>query len=43
MQENHSCGGTALTPKPAKWTPEDKYGHLRRQAKREDWEKKGLI
>ena len=43
MQEKHSCGGTAINPKPAKWAPADKYGQLRRKAKRKEWEEKGLI
>lgn len=43
LQEKHSCGGTAINPQPAKWSPEDKYGYLRRQVKRKDWEEKGLV
>ena len=43
MKEKHSCGGSAITPKPAKFTLEDKYGGLRRKAKRKEWEKAGLI
>jgi len=43
MQEKHSCGGTAITPKPAKFNLEDKYGHLRRKAKRKEWEVQGLV
>jgi len=29
------CGETATTPKPARFSPDDKYGHYRRLAKRE--------
>ena len=43
MQEKHSCGGSGVNPKPAKFDVDDKYGGLRRKAKREEWEKKGLI
>ncbi|MCK4588817.1 MAG: ribosome biogenesis protein [Nanoarchaeota archaeon] len=43
MQETHSCGGTAITPKPAKFNLEDKYGRLRRKAKEDEWKKAGLI
>ncbi len=27
------CGGTRVSPKPAKWSPEDKYGAYRRKYK----------
>lgn len=43
LAEKHSCGGTAINPKPAKFTLEDKYGGLRRKAKRDDWVEKGLV
>lgn len=43
MQEKCSCGGKAVNPKPAKWQPEDKYGRLRREAKKEAWEEKGWL
>lgn len=33
MSEKCSCGGKAVLIKPAKYSPEDKYGHLRRKAK----------
>ena len=29
------CGEKAVSPKPAKYSPEDKYGHYRRIAKKE--------
>lgn len=38
MKEIH-CGKKAKNPKPAKYSPEDKYGKYRRMAKREQ----GLI
>jgi H/ACA ribonucleoprotein complex subunit 3 len=30
-----NCGTSTVQPKPAKWSPEDKYGDLRRKAKKE--------
>ncbi len=33
MQEKCGCGGIAVTVIPAKFSPEDKYAHLRRKAK----------
>lgn len=38
MKEKH-CNEKALSPKPAKYSPEDKYGKYRRIAKKE----RGLI
>ena len=38
MKAEH-CGKKALSPKPAKYSPEDKYGKYRRIAKKE----KGLV
>ena len=29
LKKTCSCGGEALSPKPAKWNPEDKYAHYR--------------
>ena len=43
MKEICSCGGGALTPKPAKFSIEDKYGSYRRKAKINDFKKKGLL
>jgi H/ACA ribonucleoprotein complex subunit 3 len=37
------CGGKADNPKPAKYSPEDKYGDYRRQAKREQLIKEGIL
>ena len=37
------CGGKALTPKPAKFSVEDKYGAYRRKAKTDLFKKEGLI
>ncbi len=35
LKEICSCGEKALTTKPAKFSPEDKYGRYRREFKRE--------
>jgi len=37
------CGGNALTPKPAKFSIDDKYGSYRRKVKLNDFRSKGLI
>ena len=37
------CGGEAITCRPAKYSPEDKYASYRRQAKKEQLQKEGLI
>ena len=38
-----SCGGSALTPKPAKFSPEDKYAPYRRKAKLDSFKEEGLL
>ena len=38
-----ACGGKALTPKPAKFSIEDKYGSYRRQAKLNFFKKEDLL
>ncbi|MBW2967068.1 RNA-protein complex protein Nop10 [Candidatus Woesearchaeota archaeon] len=38
-----SCGGDALQPIPAKYSPEDPYGKYRREAKREQLKEAGLL
>ena len=43
MKETCSCGGVAVNPKPAKYSPEDTYGKYRREAKKDDLKKEGLI
>jgi len=43
MKEMCSCGGAAITPKPPKYSPEDKYAGYRRKAKEEQRKKEGLI
>jgi len=42
MQEKCTCEGTAVTTKPARYS-QDKYASYRRQAKREELTKKGLL
>ena len=43
MKDVCSCNGKAITPKPAKFSPEDKYGRYRRKIKINEYEKKGLL
>jgi len=43
MKEICGCSGKCLTPKPAKFSIEDKYGSYRRKAKLETFKKEGLI
>ena len=38
-----ACKGKAVTPKPAKFSIEDKYGKYRRKAKLNEFKSKGLI
>lgn len=42
LNGTHTCGAKTIVPGPAKWSPDDKYGTYRRQAKREELKKKGL-
>ena len=37
------CGTKAATPKPAKYSPEDKYASYRREAKKKEFSEKGLL
>ncbi len=37
------CGGKAVTVKPAKFSPEDRFADYRRKSKRERLEKKGWL
>lgn len=43
MDQHCSCGGKAVSPKPAKYSPEDKYGHMRREVKKKELIEKGLL
>ena len=43
MKETCTCGGKAITSKPPKYSPEDKYGSYRRTAKNEEFSKRGLL
>lgn len=40
MKEICSCGGTALTTRPPKYSPEDRFADYRRKAK--ELQKQGL-
>ena len=33
LSEKCECGGMAVNPRPAKFSPEDKFGEYRRKAK----------
>jgi len=37
------CGAKTMQPKPPKYSPLDKYGKYRREEKKPEFEKKGLI
>ncbi|MBN2112216.1 RNA-protein complex protein Nop10 [Candidatus Woesearchaeota archaeon] len=43
LKEECGCGGKAAAPKPPKYSPEDKYAEYRRKAKKEQFEKEGLL
>jgi H/ACA ribonucleoprotein complex subunit 3 len=34
LRQDCECGGKRVSPKPAKYSPEDKYGAYRRAAKK---------
>ena len=43
MNDSCQCGSKPLTPKPAKFSVEDKYGAYRRKAKHDFFKKSDLI
>ena len=43
MNEKCKCGGKAVSVKPPKYSPEDKYGGYRRTAKKQMLEKEGIL
>ncbi len=43
LKEECKCGGKAVTTKPPKYSPEDKYASYRRKAKKDLLEKEGLL
>jgi len=43
LKEKCECGGKSFIARPPKYSPEDKYGKYRRQVKKPELEKKGLI
>ncbi len=43
MKSICECGGDAVSAKPPKYTLEDKYAKYRRETKKEQREKTGLI
>lgn len=40
LEKCKDCGSKTLSPKPAKYSPEDPYGKYRRMAKKDEKEKK---
>ena len=43
MEDVCVCNGKSLTPKPAKFSIDDKYGSYRRKAKLDIFKNKGLL
>jgi len=43
MKEICTCGAKAETVKPAKYSPEDRYGAYRRKAREEILRERGLL
>ena len=43
MKELCKCSNKAVTVKPAKYSPDEKYGGYRRKVKSEQWKKEGLL
>lgn len=43
MNESCGCGEKALTTKPPKFSPDDRYADYTRKAKRSSLEKQGLL
>lgn len=43
LKEKCKCGSEALSPMPAKYSPEDKYGKYRRETKQPTWKEAGLL
>jgi len=43
LSEECKCGGKAVSVKPPKYSPDDKYGSYRREAKKDQFKKEGLL
>ncbi|MFH0978416.1 MAG: RNA-protein complex protein Nop10 [Candidatus Woesearchaeota archaeon] len=43
LKEKCSCGGKAVSPRPARFSPDDKYAAYRRKVKKKELEEKGLL
>jgi len=43
LKKSCACGGTAVSPKPPKYSVEDKYASYRRKVKKPELEKNGLV
>jgi len=42
MDEKCGCSGKAVSPKPPKYSPEDKYASYRRKIKKKELRERGL-
>ncbi|MBL7051125.1 ribosome biogenesis protein [Candidatus Woesearchaeota archaeon] len=43
LNEKCNCGSKAVNPKPAKYSPEDKYANYRRKVKESSLKEKNLL
>ncbi len=43
MEESCSCGGKAISTRPPKYSPDDRYASYVREAKRKELVEKGLL
>ena len=43
MKEVCGCNNKTLSPKPLKYSPDDKMSHYRRKAKVDDYKRRGLL
>ena len=43
MDDKCSCGASTVDPKPAKYSPDDKYAEMKRRLKEEDYRARGLL
>lgn len=42
MEDRCTCGSAAISPKPPKYSPDDKYAKYRRKVKKQELIKKGI-
>ena len=43
IKEKCKCGGKAVNPKPAKYSPDDKMAEYQRKAKEKERKERGLL